>query len=319
MSRALQERDRLTPPRIASLAFLAIALVLVTGARTPPATHTSPGGGARKAAAAPSPPTQPELLWDSWTSVPGPPPLDAASAAYDADDNDVVLFGGEASDGSLSDDTWLWNGKVWDLLPASQTVAPPPREMASMAFDPYLHQLILFGGRGAGGQLLDDTWAWNGYSWYELAGPGPGPRESAALAFDPDGNLVLFGGFGIPESPPTNGHHDTTSTTSPEAPALLGDTWTWTSSGWIASQATGPPCSGASIGFDPGGQETVLFGGESSPPGGRVSSLDDTWTWNGQAWVKPAKVKAVTPGVPDAGRGPRPRHGRAARQQRRIP
>ncbi len=140
------------------------------------------------------------LIWSTLSPPVNPPALAFACAVYDSDSKTVVLFGGVKPDGALSSDTWVWNGSTWTDYPGSEVQAPPAREMAAMAFDAKLHQLILFGGKGAGGQLLGDTWAWNGASWYDesgrTTGPGPSARAGAAMAYDAAGDLVLFGGTG---------------------------------------------------------------------------------------------------------------------------
>jgi hypothetical protein len=139
--------------------------------------------------------------WSTIAAPQSPPGLQYASAAYDADDQTVVVFGGQESDGTLSDDTWIWNGTTWTEASA-QVSGPTPRDLAALAYDASLHQLILFGGEAANGSQLDDTWAWNGQSWVPLAtqqaasGTGPAAREGASLAVDATGNLVLFGGTG---------------------------------------------------------------------------------------------------------------------------
>jgi hypothetical protein len=249
-------------------------------------------------AAAPAP----VLVWSSASPAGSPPPMAYASAAYDADNSTVVLFGGVASNGSLSDQTWIWDGSSW--TEAEPAHAPPAREMAAMAFDPTLHQLILFGGQGANGTLLDDTWAWNGASWIQLAAQGPNPsaREAAAFAYAPNGNLLLFGGTGVAESAaPASGSTLPGAGAAPAAAAsqtVLGDTWQWTSAGWVRSSVSGPPArSGAVLAYDGSGGSggtqgtSVLFGGESTPASATASKpLGDTWVWSGSAWqaAKPA-------------------------------
>jgi hypothetical protein len=216
-----------------------------------------PTGGRALAATTPT--------WSQLSPSVGPPALRDAAAAYDGANRTVVVFGGARSDGTLSDQTWVWNGSTWSHADVYGAM-PAPRQRASMAFDPALNQLILFGGAGAGGRLYDDTWAWNGASWNEIdAGPGPGGREGAALAADTAGHLVLFGGYGTSasaraggavtptttasssttttprgtgnkasttttEAGPTTTTTTTTRTTrtvppAPDGPAVLGDTW----------------------------------------------------------------------------------------------
>jgi hypothetical protein len=241
-----------------------------------------------------------------------PPPLANASAVYDSDNKTVVLFGGLYGDGTLSDDTWVWNGSTWTDYPGSQIQAPPARQLAAMAFDPVLHQLILFGGEDAAGQALPDTWAWNGASWYQQSDQAvsgtPGPREAAAMAYDGGGNLILFGGTG-PASVSDASAPGPTSTTVPAGPsgspssvttasslvpfASFGDTWLWTKDGWVPGPSpsrTGPPArSGAVMAFhrfDQTHSQLVLYGGTSTPVGSAVPRLlADSWVWTGGSWT----------------------------------
>jgi hypothetical protein len=138
--------------------------------------------------------------WSTLSPPQSPPGLQYASEAYDADDQTVVLFGGLEADGSVSGATWIWNGTTWTQA-ATQFLGPPPRQGAAMAYNPNSEQLILFGGEGADGSFLNDTWAWNGQSWFqEPTTPSisiPPAREGASLAYDAkNGDLVLFGGTG---------------------------------------------------------------------------------------------------------------------------
>jgi Galactose oxidase, central domain len=296
--------------------ILTFALVVVAGlVATGPAAEAAGNASDQAAPVA--------LTWAPVSPPVAPPPLAYASAAYDSDNQTIVLFGGSRSNGSLSNDTWVWDGSTWTDFSGSEVQAPPARMSASMAFDPKLHQLILFGGEGASGQPLGDTWAWNGASWYEqtdqVTGPSPSPRQGAALAYDGAGHLVLFGGTGYADAPanapaeapaPTTTSTTTTtvppaaptatSTTStttaiddaavqstPGALSVLADTWTWTATGWTPGPASGPPArSGAAMAFDGTDGETVLFGGESTPAGSiSPKLLDDTWSWNGKSWA----------------------------------
>ena len=303
------------------------------------AAHAAP-------AAPPASPPPPAVVWTRAAPPVSPGPLAYASAAFDADTSTLVLFGGVGADGTLSGATWVWDGSTW-TAPVVKS-SPPARELASMAFDPVLHQLILFGGQGSGGTLLDDTWAWNGASWYQLAvnGPSPSARESAALAYDGSGNLLLFGGTGaqegaapapttttVPGLSPAAPTPETTAaapqkeaataapateaaTAAPQqetatpTPVALGDTWRWTSSGWVPWTGTGPPArSGAALAYDRARATTVLFGGESTAASDPAAKpLGDTWIWSGSKWAQArpadapaARFGAVADGFPTLG------------------
>ncbi|MBO0729873.1 MAG: hypothetical protein J2P57_11485 [Acidimicrobiaceae bacterium] len=222
------------------------------------------------------------ITWSTLNTPTSPPGLSGAAAAYDADLGMLVLFGGVTASGALSGTTWLWNGTSWRAAPPS-VGQPAPRQLASMAFDPAQHQLILFGGLGANGFPLNDTWAWNGASWYELnsgGSGGPSPRAGAALGYDTSRDLVLFGGMGAPTTssavrpadpgalPAPSPTSTTTGSTTTVAPTSLVPTTT----------PTAPPAT-------------------TQPPtpvvGSGTTTLADTWLWDGRAWTQ--EHPAVSP------------------------
>lgn len=270
------------------LAPKGLARAFVPAAVALAALALAAGPGAEAAAAKP-----PALVWSTSRPAVHPPPLEYAAAAYDADTASVVLFGGRMADGTLSSTTWVWNGTVWHSYSYSGS-GPSARELASMAFDPALHRLILFGGQDAERHLLDHTWAWNGRVWIQQqGGTAPPRREAAAFAYAGNGALLLFGGTGYASSPPAPS--TTTTTLSPNqsdnAPQVaLADTWTWNGS-WQPAPGGPSARSGASLSWDQANGTAVLFGGESTPAAEAVPRLlDDTWTWNGSSWshAKPA-------------------------------
>lgn len=91
----------------------------------------------------------------------------------------------------------------------------------------------------------------------------PPPRQWAAVAKAPGQKetTILFGG--------TDSHD-------------LGDTWTYDGV-WHQYLGRSSPSlrSSASMAYDPDANVTVLFGGIE----GGIHSEDDTWVWNGDAWV----------------------------------
>jgi len=194
-------------PRIARyVCIVAAACLVATGALIGPFAPAA-------AAGTPTGPT-----WTRLSPPTFPRSLEDAAAAYDKADQTVVLFGGRWANGHLSDQTWVWNGSDWAQSSTGGS-SPPARAGASMAFDARLDQLILFGGEGAGGQLLDDTWAWNGASWTPVTTTEtPGGREGAALASDTDGHLILFGGYGITNGSPPPPTTTTTKRVVPPRP-----------------------------------------------------------------------------------------------------
>jgi hypothetical protein len=191
--------------------------------------------GPRASASGTPPPS-----WSKLSPPSAPPALRNAAASYDSANQTVVVFGGRLADGALSGTTWVWDGSSWSAA-SPYGARPPPRQLASMAFDPMLDQLILFGGQGRGGALLDDTWVWNGASWNQIATPAtPGDREGAALGADPAGHLVLFGGFGLSNEPRTVATPATTVAPAPTTVAVAPSTTTTTTTTPPAPTTTTP-------------------------------------------------------------------------------
>lgn len=96
----------------------------------------------------------------TWTiQSPATQPFTAygASAVYDENLNQVVLFGG-ANGGIDQDGTWEWTGSNWVQL--SPTQSPEAREGAGMVFDRAIGSTIVFGGQDRG-RPIGDTWQLN--------------------------------------------------------------------------------------------------------------------------------------------------------------
>jgi hypothetical protein len=156
------------------------------------------------------------------TPAPTPPPAPTAprtafgySVADDPAHHEVVLFGGVDS----YDHTWLWNGRRWTL--AHPPASPTGRFDAPAAYDPDSRDVMLYGGRLADGELIGDTWAWDGVTWRDLdsGANGPPAGEGGAMAWDPVlHTMVLVVPIATPSGP-------------------SGETWLWRGDAW--SRLTG--------------------------------------------------------------------------------
>jgi hypothetical protein len=196
--------------------------------------------------------------WDgtAWTQVAstGPAPRNLGAMAFDAIQNEAVLFGGrDVGSSTLFGDTWAWNGTTWTQIASG---GPSPRYGVAMAFDVARGKLVLFGGFDATG-VQGDTWEWDWTSsaWNQLSVAGPSAREQHAMSFDTaSGVTLLFGGVDA-------------------ASDFFGDTWQWNGSTWSEVASTGPSvrCSHA-MAFDSARGQTVLFGGYNG-----TTDLGDTW------------------------------------------
>jgi hypothetical protein len=126
--------------------------------------------------------------WDGtdWTKrapAHSPSARDSHAMAYDAANDQVVLFAGDAYD-----DTWTWDGIDWtERTPAH---SPVWRGSHALAYDAADAHVVLFGGitfRHADAVDLGDTWTWDGTDWtvpLETSGkksPKSGPPDTAVV------------------------------------------------------------------------------------------------------------------------------------------
>jgi N-acetylneuraminic acid mutarotase len=82
----------------------------------------------------------------------------------------ILLFGGDGGQGFLND-TWVYRPEenIWKRI--NRELSPTPRVNASMAYDSYRDQLVLFGGLGEGFQVFGDLWIFSPStsSWNRIA------------------------------------------------------------------------------------------------------------------------------------------------------
>jgi N-acetylneuraminic acid mutarotase len=238
-----------------------------------------------------NPATSDTWVWDGsvWTQkspATSPPARSTPGMVYDAARSEIVLFGG----GTGFTDTWVWNGSIWaQRFPGT---SPPPRSTGpKMTYDATRGEVVLFGGQSLFGDMLGDTWVWDGVNWTQrLPATSPSPRDSHAMAYDAArGEVVLFGGF-----PGGRGV------------APLQDTWVWDGTNWTQRlPATSPqPRLDHRMAYDAARGEVVLFGGSDI-----AQSLLDTWTWDGSSWTQrsstttPPPVGGIASMTYDAARG----------------
>lgn len=207
-----------------------------------------------------------EMLDDSYV----PSTLSAAVLEYEHNGLSL-LFGGRATDGSLSGRTFHWQGSRWvQLDPAT---VPPPRQLHQIARNSDGSRLLMFGGAGAGGVALDDTWLWDGTDWRLQAPTSRPPARSAhSLTFDTRrGVWVLFGGASA-------------------GGAYLADTWEYDGTTWRQiSPAGAPPARiGATLTYDQRRGVTVLVGGQHA-----AGLLSDVWEYDGTTWTNVTPMQSI--------------------------
>jgi hypothetical protein len=175
-----------------------------------------------------------------------------------------------------------------------------------MTYDAANGYVLLFGGTGPGGQMLGDTWEFNGSRWTEFSQVMPA-MTGASMAYDAHlGQVVLFGGLdssGVPQNETWTWNSLTGWTlqdvaVSPPAryDATLSDVESGTGSfvlyGGLGATATSPATTSTS------GESSVTTGPSSvgpqdvpataDDPSAVVGSatLNDTWTWDGARWTE---------------------------------
>jgi hypothetical protein len=170
--------------------------------------------------------------WHAQSPPTSPPARTDAAATWDGARSEVVMFGGQGSQGSGNwlGDTWTWKGFTWSQVKTASS--PTARADTTLSWDGDVMGDVLFGGQAAAG-LLADTWSFDGANWAPL-GPSnpPGPRSRAASSWDGSAShLLMFGGaagggaiYGdtdvlIRAAPGTSPAGSTTTTVRPAPPA----------------------------------------------------------------------------------------------------
>ena len=113
-----------------------------------------------------------------------PPPTAYASAAYDASDGYVVMFGGEDAAGATESTTWVFAHGNWSAPRTAGGLAPPARFEAQMADDAGDAEVFLFGGCGdsACHRLYNDTWGFAHGRWTNLTSQSAvAPRRASEV------------------------------------------------------------------------------------------------------------------------------------------
>jgi hypothetical protein len=268
---------------------------------------------------------------DSWTQLfpaATPDARSSAAAAYDPGLSGVLVFGGYDyyNANPYDNDTWLFSDGNWTQLfpPASPSV----RSEASMAYDPALAELVLFGGTD-GTSLLNDTWAYAGGGWNRLSTPVAPPELSgASMTYDANtSSLVLYGGalssgdssatwsfngdwtpLHIPGSP--GGQYLPMMAQLPNGTVLLATdsnansssapiiVWELSGTGWTPIATTQGPGSrvGGGMTFDSTDGYPLLFGGRLPAEDAGGPSLNDTWAFDTLTGrILPASPRGIAP------------------------
>jgi hypothetical protein len=138
--------------------------------------------------------------WSAHNLNPAPKHRTGIPLAYDPVRDAVLLFSGSGCTG-LCNDTWAFYPRLMKWQEIAPPASPPPRALHSMAYDPLVRKVVMFGGTtGSGQNAFGDTWLFDfaNRTWQEIAPPVPPPaRCCSSLVFDAASQgVLLFGGSG---------------------------------------------------------------------------------------------------------------------------
>ncbi|RIK39346.1 MAG: hypothetical protein DCC58_15435 [Chloroflexi bacterium] len=221
---------------------------------------------------------------NQWSRLAPTGPVPAArfghNAVYDPAGQRLLLFGGQATSGFLSD---IWAYVIaenrWEQL-APNGSGPLDRYGAGGGFDPASGSFYLTHGFTSAGRF-DDTWRYaqeQGWQQFAVSGERPEARCLLRSVFDPQGNrLLLFGG-------------------QSNTAGFLGDLWAFdlATDTWRRITSPGPSARNLyswNLRGDTG--QAYLFGGAT--PAGADNSL---WVFNLQtdAWSEVTPTGSPPPG-----------------------
>ncbi|MBX3064873.1 MAG: hypothetical protein KF726_17960 [Anaerolineae bacterium] len=110
----------------------------------------------------------------------------------------LMLFGGRTNNGTIYDDTWLFDVNVNAWREIMTAVAPQARFGAAAAWDTTRERILLFAGQASG--LFNDVWSFDlaTETWTRLETQGTAPiaRYGTSAVFDPQlDRLIISHGF----------------------------------------------------------------------------------------------------------------------------
>ncbi|HVT05611.1 MAG TPA: hypothetical protein VHL58_19810 [Thermoanaerobaculia bacterium] len=144
-------------------------------------------------------------LWDgtAWkkNTKGNPRPRALTAMFYDPVKQKTFVFGGigrPTTDDRITRyaDMWSFEGTKWLQLKTVPTL-PAARYGTMTSIDPASGNILMFGGKSATEQYINEQWLWNGTTWAKIEpAKSPSPRMNLGLTVDPStGKLTLFGGY----------------------------------------------------------------------------------------------------------------------------
>ena len=186
-----------------------------------------------------------------------------------------------------------------DLKPSGNL--PSARRSTAAAYDPGTNKIVIFGGLGADGDALDDTWEYDvsKNTWTPSIAPTPSSqpsaRHGAKMVYDPESaRLLLFGGTYSRTSPTASFQQD------------FNDTWAFSlpASAWInlnpSGNAPDARAEGAvSMTYNEASGTMLLLAGLAPTPG-VVTTGDQYKDWSGWNYETSTDSWAENPRAPES-------------------
>ncbi len=212
--------------------------------------------------------------WTSGTGPTVPTGRREAGFAYDENLKQIVMFGGYAGGTNYWGDTWVYKAGGWTKRCTSCSpgvTSPNAARGPSMAYDPGLKKVLLFGGNQGTTPYSKQMWVWNDASdtWSQVCNTGscatnkPAGRVNAVFTRDSQ-HVIIFGGS--------------------DGTSYVSDTFVFdsTASNWSKVVTPFPvPRMQAGFAYDPYRKRVVMFGGK-----GGSGIMNDTWEWDGSGWTQ---------------------------------
>ncbi len=190
----------------------------------------------------------------------------------------MYVFGGKSGNagGSAMNDLWEFDGATWtEKTKNGAAGSPPARDKAGVAWDFTGNKLIVFGGQGASGALLNDMWSWDRQTntWTDLtpASGNPSARRFTSIAHDPQTTgMVMFGGL--------------------DAVGHQNDTWVFLNGAWTKIPSTGAQTPSTRrqhhLVRRPDFMDVILIAGQDVTLPKPTRFRTDVWKLSGLAWTQ---------------------------------
>lgn len=123
-----------------------------------------------------------------------------ATMFWDPASSRILMYGGigrRSNDDRIKryGDMWTFDGTRWTQITPS--TLPSERYGAATVWDPERERIVMFGGKNADEQYINEHWEWNGSNWNRVEIPSaPESRMNHGMTWDPvRGAIVLYGGY----------------------------------------------------------------------------------------------------------------------------